>query len=202
MTPQERPAHRKILEQAVADLTEHGFDRFSVQRVLDGAGVSRATLYRHFPDVDGLIEIALVEMFRQQVDVYLGMVAELLSNATDRASFRTALRSLLEAFGSIPSVVRLRRAHTIVLASTRPELGAAVSSVQEALTDGWERAVRESQERGFLRAELHPRATAVMLQAIGIGRLVDDVAITQVSDEQWATSVYDFIDRSMAVHEP
>jgi AcrR family transcriptional regulator len=50
--PAVRPTYSKILEQAVVVLNEDGFDRFNVQRVLESAEVSRATLYRHFPDVD------------------------------------------------------------------------------------------------------------------------------------------------------
>lgn len=38
------PTYDKILEQATTVLSEDGFDQFNVQRVLDGAEVSRATL--------------------------------------------------------------------------------------------------------------------------------------------------------------
>ena len=59
----EHPTYTAILEQAMVVLTEEGFDRFNVQQVLDGAQVSRATLYNHFADVDTLIEAALIATF-------------------------------------------------------------------------------------------------------------------------------------------
>ncbi len=58
------PTYDKILEQATTVLSDDGFDQFNVQRVLDGAEVSRATLYNHFADVDTLIEAALVGHLR------------------------------------------------------------------------------------------------------------------------------------------
>lgn len=67
----------------MAALRADGFDRFNVQEVLDRADVSRATLYRHFSDVDGLIEVALVELFRQVVDVYVDTARNLVDNSPD-----------------------------------------------------------------------------------------------------------------------
>ena len=75
-TPNGAPIREKLLVQAMELLANDGFDRFNVQRVLDGAGVSRPTLYRHFPDVDGLIEAAMVEIFRQQIDLNLRAARE------------------------------------------------------------------------------------------------------------------------------
>jgi len=115
-----RPTYTKILEHARVVLNEDGFDRFNVQRVLDTAEVSRATLYRHFPDVDSLIEAALVENFRGVVDLYPGMVVDMVERSTDADDFRRAVRDFLSTFSTIPTI-RLQRTHTIALAATRPD---------------------------------------------------------------------------------
>ncbi len=125
-----RPTCTKILDTAVAVLLEDGFDLFSVQRVLDNAKVSRATLYRHFADVDGLIE-------------------------------------------------------------------AAIAEVQERLTEGRTTVFRDAQARGFLRPDFDARALAVMIQAIALGRIVDDAAMTHVDNVQWAESFFDLVDRGV-----
>lgn len=194
--PAVRPTYSKILEQAMLVLNEDGFDRFSVQKVLEGAEVSRATLYRHFPDVDALIEAALVENFRQVVDLYTRVVSELIEFSTDLSGFREGLRAFLKGFSSIPPEVRLRRTHTIALGSTRPELGAAIAPVQETLTDGWEQNLRRAQRRGFIRKDLDTRVAAVVIQAITLGRIVDDAAVSHVGDERWANSIFEFLDRA------
>jgi AcrR family transcriptional regulator len=199
--PAERPTYRKILDQTVTVLFEDGFDRFSVQRVLDGAEVSRATLYRYFPDVDGLIELALVETFRQEVDRFLSIAAALVERSTDMAAFRAEVREFFEVFSTIPPVIRLRRTHTFALVSTRPELATAIAEAQETLTDAWEETIREAQRRGFIRNDLDSRASAVMIQSMALGRIVDDAAESHISNKQWAEIFFDFIDRTMLIPE-
>lgn len=194
--PAVHPTHAKILERAVAVLDEDGFDRFSVQRVLDEAEVSRPTLYRHFTDVDGLIEAALIETFRREVDRYVTLAAQVVEQATDLASFREALRTLLLNFSTVPAAVRMQRTHTIVLASTRPKLAAAVAAVQRTLTDGWQTNLEEAQRRGFVRADLDTRAAGVMVQAIALGRIVDDADSHHLTNKRWAQTFFDLIDRA------
>jgi len=192
-----RPTYIKILDQAVLVLNEDGFDRFNVQRVLDGAEVSRATLYRHFPDVDSLIEAALVHTFRQVVDFYIGAATNLVEGSSDVATFRVAVRTFLTNFSAISPAVRLQRTHTIALAATRPTLATSIAAAQEDLTDGWDRAFQLAQQRGLMRQDLDTRAAAVMIQALGLGRIVDDAAATHLGNERWAQSAFDFIDRTM-----
>jgi AcrR family transcriptional regulator len=199
-TPDEAPTREKVLAEAMVVLAEDGFDRFSVQRVLDGAEISRATLYRHFSDVDGLIEAAMVETFRQQVDVYLGVSRQLVEESTDLQSFRQGLKRLLDAFSELPAQVRVQRAHTLVLGTSRPQFGEAVAAVQESLTDGWEEVIRSAQGRGFVRKELDPRAPAVVIQAFSLGRIIDDAAATRMSNASWAQIFFEFFDRAFLVN--
>lgn len=188
---------QRILDQAVAVLMDDGFDLFSVQRVLDGAGVSRATLYRYFADVDSLIEAALVEIFRMEADRHLALLAALVDDSPDLATFREGLLVAARRFATIPPVVRIHRVHTLVLASTRPALAAAVATVQESLNDGWERALTVAQGRGFVRTDLDVRAVALIIQSIGPGRILDDVAATHLGDARWAEAFFEVVDRTV-----
>ena len=190
------PTYEKILGQAVEALVEDGFDRFSVQRVLDGAGVSRATLYNHYGDVDSLIEAALVAVYATEGSVHRENFEALLAQSTDRASFRAALHKFLRNFGRIPADVRMRRAHTIALAATRPSLAEAITNVQDQITAKWLETLEEAQRRGFLRADLDMETVAVMAQAIPLGRIVDDAASSQVGDDRWTNMFIQIADRS------
>jgi AcrR family transcriptional regulator len=191
--------HERILEQAVLVLTEDGFDRFSVQRVLDGAEVSRATLYNHFTDVDTLIEAALVESYARESASLLAQFGNLMERSSDRASYRAALRDYFAFHGRVPSAVRMRRAHTISLGSTRPSLAAAIAPVQDEVTAAWRAAVIESQRLGYLRADLDADAVAAIMQAIPLGRIVDDASSEQVGDERWTATLIDMVERALLV---
>lgn len=196
------PTYAKILEQAVAELTEHGFDLFNVQRVLDAAEVSRGTLYHHFPDVETLIEAALIESFSQENVLYRSMLADLVERSTDLASFRDGVRELLRLFSTTPAVVRLRRTHTIALSATRPALAAAIAPIQASITDAWADTVREAKRRGYLRPDLDDRAVAVVVQAVAIGRIVDDADDDPIGDDRWAAIHFDLLDRTFIVSDP
>lgn len=199
--PPVRPTYTKILDHAVAVLNEDGFDRFSVQRVLDAAEISRATLYRHFPDVDSLIEAALVEQFRHEVDRTLMLTTELIERSHDRAAFRDGVRTLLHTFGNIPGAVRLQRAHIIALAATRPRLAAAIAEVQDALTSGWASTFEAAQARGLLRADIDTEATAVMIQSMALGRIIDDAGSRPLDSGRWSETFFDFVDRALLRHD-
>ena len=195
-TPNGAPIREKLLVQAMELLANDGFDRFNVQRVLDGAGVSRATLYRHFPDVDGLIEAAMVEIFRQQIDLNLRAARELVELSTDKEMFRDGIGRLLEALSKTPTQVRILRAHTVVLGTSRPELGKAVATVQESLNDGWEEVVRSAQMRGLVRKDVDPRTVGVLVQSLSLGRIIDEVAVKHMGDTNWAKALFDVLDRA------
>lgn len=191
------PTYTAILEQAMVVLTEDGFDRFNVQRVLDGAQISRATLYNHFPDVDSLIEAALVATFTQETDLYRSRLANIVEDAPDRAAFREALRILMNDFSRLPAVVRLRRAHTMVLSAARPQLATAVAELQDQINEVWGQTIRDGQARGFIREDLDPHEVAVMVLSLTLGRIVDDVAGDSIGDERWAAAAFDVFDRAM-----
>lgn len=182
-------------------LSQDGFDQFNVQRVLDGAEVSRATLYNHFADVDTLIEAALVATFAQDTDLYRSRVARVIDDAHDDAAFREALRTLINDFSHLPAAVRLRRTHTIALGTTRPSLAASIAEIQDQITETWSTTIREAQTRGFVRDDLDPHAAAVMVLSLTIGRIVNDAAGNQISDEQWASAFFDILDRAMLTPE-
>lgn len=192
-----RSTHEKILKQAVNVINEDGFDMFNVQKVLELAGVSRATLYLHFSDVDDLIEAALVATYAQEIAVNRALLDDLIDKCPDKQSFRNALRDVIDLTSRIPAAVRLRRTHTIALCATRPTLAAAIAKEQDELTAACEHTVREAQRRGFARADLDARVFGEMMQAIPLGRIVGDAGSERISDERWAATYFDILDRAI-----
>jgi len=52
----------RLLDATVESLQEHGIRRTTVAQVAERAGVSRAWLYRHFPDKAALVGAALIRL--------------------------------------------------------------------------------------------------------------------------------------------
>lgn len=46
-------------------------------------------------------------------------------------------------------------------------------------------AIGRAQDKGWVKADLNPRAIAIFLQAYSLGRAVDDIAETHVSQDDW-----------------
>ena len=61
-----RATRQHLIEVATALFAEHGYDGTSIEAVLEAAGVSRGSLYHHFPSKERLFE-AVVEGVHTQV---------------------------------------------------------------------------------------------------------------------------------------
>jgi AcrR family transcriptional regulator len=60
---------RQMIEQAFLELVkEKGFQAISVQDVTERAGINRATFYAHFPDKFALLDHAIQQGFRQEIE--------------------------------------------------------------------------------------------------------------------------------------
>jgi AcrR family transcriptional regulator len=60
---------RQMIEQAFMQLVkEKGFQSISVQDVTERAGINRATFYAHFPDKFALLDHAMRQGFKQEIE--------------------------------------------------------------------------------------------------------------------------------------
>lgn len=60
---------RQMIEQAFSELIkEKGFQNLSVQDITGQAGINRATFYAHFPDKFALLDHAIRQDFRQEIE--------------------------------------------------------------------------------------------------------------------------------------
>lgn len=158
---------RRIIEAATASLREEGLTGTSMTAVAERAGISRPTLYKHFPDVDHIMAALVTEGF---------------------AAFRTRLEA--ETSADWPAVRRL--AHLVHLhvqqyASETDRLGegsmeAGMSpvvhdAVRRELVDHHARVVsilRDGMADGSFRDDLDPELHAELLQHLlgGLRRTV------------------------------
>lgn len=59
------PRVRHLLEASRAAFVKDGFDAVSIDAIARNAGVSKETIYRHFPDKEALFRAALDDMAGQ-----------------------------------------------------------------------------------------------------------------------------------------
>ena len=68
LDPRVKRTRNLILHAFEQLLAEKGFESISVQDVTDRAEINRATFYAHFPDKYALLDHAISQMFRQEIE--------------------------------------------------------------------------------------------------------------------------------------
>lgn len=176
---------KQILEGALPEFLENGYERTTMDRVAQSAGVSKQTLYNHFSDKDGLFT-ALVE--HMACEKFRLVWAQPLSGKPEKALRELAYRLLTEAKDQeYMSFVRLILAES----GKRPNLAQlflkniaqpSIEILSEYLQQHPELNYKDSEAiaRIFVGALIHYNLTQEMLQGKEIlplspERLVDSL---------------------------
>lgn len=158
----------RILAAAVETATVHGIAKLSVGDVARRAGLSRQTLYRHFPSKDALV----AEVVQSQAAELIG---EVLAASEPHDDPRDALAAGMAA------ALRLTRAHPLLdrLLSTEPEALLPLLTTNGSPVLGQARLVVES----IMSAHL-PDADATQLRRLAdvVARLLVSYAVSAPDD--------------------
>ena len=137
-----RKNYDRLLLVARDVVTEHGADA-SLRDVARKAGVGLATLYRHFPTREALIETLL----RADVDKLAAQAADLEMSATPEEALLTWLR------GSV-AITHEYRGVTALLAAALEDTESALHASCLALHDTGTRLLDRAQAAGKARADI------------------------------------------------
>jgi TetR/AcrR family transcriptional repressor of mexJK operon len=159
-----RPAGkaRAILDAAAALFLAQGYLAVSMDAVARRAGVSKATLYAHFPGKDALFRVMVEEQCAR-------MAAEATASAGHEDEIGVTLERLGVAMLRFLVAPETLAIHRIVQteAAREPELAAAFyaagPATVRALLAAW---IAEAQARGQLRPDLDPARAAVEFSAL------------------------------------
>jgi AcrR family transcriptional regulator len=148
-------AHRAAVRNAILDTTvalvsEHGLTSVTMSQIAEEAGIGRATLYKYFPDVEGI----LLAWHERQVTGHLEHLAEVRDQAGD-ASKR--LEAVLEAYALIQHKLRLAHATELAAFLHRDE---QVARAQQQLRDMIRDLLTKGAETGDVRDDVAPEELA------------------------------------------
>lgn len=154
--PRSALAHRKVLHAAVELFSERGIEATSMDAIAEASGVSKATIYKHWPDKDSLC---------LEVMGYLhGLDEE--RPVFDSGDFRADLIAQLE-YQPAPERQGLREKmapQMIAYASRNEKLGTAWRArVMEPARAGIAEMLKAGERRGILRPGIDPEAAIAML---------------------------------------
>ncbi len=110
-----------ILKGAMQEFLEHGYAGARIDRIVEAAGVSKATVYRHFPDKESLFtaliqqlscrknlfEMHIQQTFEESPSVFLNRYANtMLANVAEDPQILTFLRIIVGESGRFPELAR------------------------------------------------------------------------------------------------
>lgn len=179
-------------------LEERPVDQITVDQVLEASKVSRSSLYHHFEDYPDLVEHAIAA---RMVALNLGAaeaVRALLDSSAGPDEFR-AQAMMLTRLNHTQDRAPYRMARTVAFAMTdrNEHFRSTLARHQQSVTDAYEVLVRTGQERGWIDPTLDAASAAVLLQAVTLGRVVDDVSERPVDPEAWIRTVETAVTRML-----
>ena len=186
MARETHPTKAKLVETAGHLLKSHKASEISVEMVLNESNISKGSLYHHFEDFDDLVDSALVKRFGKYIaesNAGFAALSLTVNNATD---LKAALRRMTRwAHDPARAIYRFERIRIFARASEKPSLRAKLAIEQDNLTSNMADMIANWQDRGFITKSVQARTIAVIIQAIVIGRVVDEIADTHVDQDEW-----------------
>ncbi|MGA9775731.1 MAG: TetR/AcrR family transcriptional regulator [Candidatus Dormiibacterota bacterium] len=150
-------SRERIAEAAMQLIGEQGLAHASMSLLAERAGVSRATLYHYFPDLDHVL-LAWVEL---QVDRFVSQVAQLAgSEPSPPARLGLIISQLADYFGSRDHRLGLEQLGNLAVA---PTTARAVADRMGPLMDLVASCLRAGQLEGAFRTDLDPEVHAALI---------------------------------------
>jgi AcrR family transcriptional regulator len=152
----------RLVEAALAEFQRHGFERASVARIAEQAGVSRPTFYFHFPAKEDLLR-----------GLQAGLEASLADRVARSRSLRDALdvfvNGVLEAQREVGALVfaEMLRVQTREMPASDPETRPA--PVRDALAPWFSEGASELREGLDRERATHLYLSSIFGYLIGLG---------------------------------
>ena len=184
------PTRERLIETMASLLDQKAPEQISVDEVLNVSGISKGSLYHHFEDFSDLLEVAYLRRFAAYIDLSTAAIADVIASSRTREEMLTAMREITHRTQSPDlAAVRLERIRAIGLAGGNERFRKRLAAEQQRLTDAMADLVRESQAKGWFRAEFDPHVVAVFVQAYTLGRVLDEVSENPVPNDQWVAFI-------------
>ena len=179
-----------MIETTNSVISEGGESAVRIQEISAVTGVSIGSIYHHFGDREGLIRATHVHNFsktvRKDIERFRDWMGQMHSTQEIANNYNAMMTFLVEHFAAHSPWER-----TAILGNTvgRPLLQRALAEVQHELTNSLAETMQLLKDRGMLKPHLSPRSAAVVVLGMLFGRVIGELDLTPVRDEEWNQSM-------------
>lgn len=183
--PRREPDLDAVIEASVECLLEHGERGFRIEQIIEKTGISRSSLYLHFTDRDGLVEVASLEIFFREVSGNIDRTIEAMDAVSTVDQARAVVRPLVEAIARQPESTRWNRVMVLAASHYRSSLERRLAAMQTEINDRLGASFERWVKLGLLVDGVEPREIASFIQANTFGRVIRDLDDHRSSIESW-----------------
>ncbi len=154
--------------------------------VLNEAGVARNTLYLHFDNHAHLLETALLSSFSDAVQSNLRAFETAIEKSKTKNEFIRRITVILEDSQSRSRrKFRIERCRLIVHAETNEGFAAVMAAEQNRINAEFSKLFERCREKGWMRGAIGSPAAAVLIQALTLGKVIDDISGKKLTEDVW-----------------
>jgi AcrR family transcriptional regulator len=182
---------KTVLDAVAQRLVKSDESLIRIPEICDATGVNYGSVYHHFGSREGVIDAAYAMIFTSLAEADIAGLRRISSSSSDFADYPDAMLTITSALtaGLERRERRSLRMRIVAASLTRPQLRTAIAVEEHRLSEELVRLAERGQERGWLRRDLTPRAIAVLVQVLLIGRTIDDISSTPIDDVEWAEAM-------------
>ena len=132
----------------------------------------------------------MVRLFSIAVDENIAILRQLTMSAKTAADYHQAIIEFSNfAQSKERTNFRLERVRLLGLSASNIRLATKLGAEQSRLTKAYTELFEIAQARGWIRTDIDPHGIAVLIQAMTIGRVVDDISTQPMDLEHWKSLI-------------
>ncbi|MFZ5642691.1 MAG: TetR/AcrR family transcriptional regulator [Bacillota bacterium] len=153
----------RILETAISEFAEHGFDSANINIIAQKAGISIGSMYKYFGSKENLF----LTIVHTGVEKLKAVLDEIMSSEED---FLGKIKKIIRAIQvNSRTNVHLTRLYNEMATESHSELVWKIASDMENVSAGlYASFIKEAQEAGIVREDIDPRYFAFFLDNLFI----------------------------------
>jgi AcrR family transcriptional regulator len=178
---------RAVLEAVSERLMVSDEILIRIPEICESTGVNYGSVYHHFGSREGVIDATYSLIFSKIIDEDVASLRQINESLETFDEYVDAIRPVLERIsnGEERVVRRAIRSRIVAAAITRPDLRVLISVNQARLTKELLRIAEFAQLRGWMRRDVSAHSIAMLMQAVLLGRTLDDISSDPMSDSEW-----------------
>ena len=175
----------RILDAAIEMMEAGGESSVRLSEIAETLGIKEPSIYHHFRNRTELVSAAYIEWYWQCLKTDIPVEAMMVLVDSKEDYVRAIRKSMEWSYQPERHHARSIRLSVLGAAQRNPELAIAINDINKKFLATVADSVLLAQQKGWLRADLDPKAIAYWLHGQILGRTVAEMDPGHVDLAQW-----------------